>query len=82
MTDRAVLSAIEAADPDGGERRPTDADYAKHKAWAVAAFGPDAWATYRRGGWAESRDDIPATDDLSHSDEMPAECAGQLSLFS
>lgn len=46
-----ALQAIQAADPDGGYREPTDADYAAHEAWAVAAFGRATWDAYRRGGW-------------------------------
>lgn len=52
------LRDIESRDPDGGEREPTDADYAAHKAWAVKAYGPEAWAVYVAGGWAETGLDI------------------------
>jgi hypothetical protein len=45
------LLAIQAADPDGGERQPTKADYAAHEAWAVRAFGQDAWDRYCQPGW-------------------------------
>jgi hypothetical protein len=45
------LLAIQARDPDGGEREPTDADHAAHKAWAIARFDMDAWRRYSQGGW-------------------------------
>lgn len=48
-----ALKMIERCDPDGGEREPTEADYAAHEAWAVASFGRDTWETYRAGGWGE-----------------------------
>lgn len=51
----AALRAIERRDPDGGEREPTDADYAAHKAWAIATFGQSIWEAYRVGGWAENQ---------------------------
>jgi hypothetical protein len=45
------LMAIQAADPDGGERKPTEKAYADHQAWAVATFGRATWDVYRAGGW-------------------------------
>lgn len=48
MTERWVLKAIAARDPDGGLRRPTAALYAAHKAWAVAEYGQAAWEAYMR----------------------------------
>lgn len=48
------LKAIEAADPDGGEREPTEAAYAYHEKWAIETYGRDAWEHYIGGGWDES----------------------------
>jgi hypothetical protein len=53
MINFEALKVIESADPDGGEREPTDADYARHKAWAVESFGLDTWEHYQRGGWGD-----------------------------
>ncbi len=52
-----MLRAIEQTDPDGGEREPTDADYARHEAWAIRTFGESVWRTYRQGGWDDARRD-------------------------
>ncbi|MFY1688161.1 hypothetical protein [Plantactinospora sp. WMMB782] len=51
-----MLEAIEARDPDGGEREPTAADYEAHKQWAIAAYGEDVWRQYSAGGWGETSD--------------------------
>lgn len=45
------LKAIASRDPDGGEVQPTDADHARHKAWAIAAYGQETWDIYRRSNW-------------------------------
>jgi hypothetical protein len=45
------LLAIQANDPDGGDRKPTENDYARHKAWAISQYGPDAWDRYAAGDW-------------------------------
>lgn len=50
-----VLYTIQRADPDGGEREPTAADYAAFEAWARQGFGDAAWEVYSAGGWAQDR---------------------------
>lgn len=50
-----ALYQIQRADPDGGEREPTEADYAAHEQWARATFGDPAWNAYRTPGWGEAR---------------------------
>lgn len=50
-----TLKAIMARDPDGGEVEPTPTAYAIFEAWAIEAYGRDAWEVYRAGGWAEDR---------------------------
>ncbi len=45
------LMAIQRCDPDGGEREPTEEDYAAFARWVVATFGQDAWDRYAAGGW-------------------------------
>lgn len=50
-----TLYAIQARDPDGGERQPTEADYRSFEDWARRTYGDAAWNTYRRGGWAQDR---------------------------
>lgn len=52
-----ALYAIQHADPDGGERKPTDEDYAAHKAWAIRNFGEAVWRIYATGGWGETWDE-------------------------
>lgn len=47
------LEDICRRDPDGGERQPTDADHAAHKAWAIALYGADVWEIYSTHNWAE-----------------------------
>lgn len=49
----ADLRAIQRADPDGGEREPTTADYEAFQRWAIETFGRSAWKIYSTGGWAE-----------------------------
>jgi hypothetical protein len=56
ITEYDALRAIERCDPDGGERKPTEADYAAHQRWAVAQFGAAVWDRYRRGGWGREAD--------------------------
>ena len=51
-----ALCIIERADPDGGEREPTDADHTAHRRWAVQRFGPAVWHRYERGGWGKIPD--------------------------
>lgn len=53
MIDRNVLRAIQQADPDGGECEPTEADYARHREWAVDRFGEAAWRAYNTPGWGD-----------------------------
>lgn len=48
---RDALEQIERRDPSGWESQPTDADYAAHRAWAVATFGQGAWDTYTNASW-------------------------------
>ena len=48
------LKAIEARDPDGGEREPTEAAYAYHEKWAIETYGREVWKTYITGGWGET----------------------------
>ncbi len=50
------LRDIEAHDPDGGEREPTEADYRAHEAWALAKYGREAWDRYQRGAWEHPSD--------------------------
>ncbi|MET0711085.1 MAG: hypothetical protein ABWZ30_01075 [Jiangellaceae bacterium] len=53
---KAALYAIQARDPDGDEYRttaPSEADYDRHRRWAIEAYGPDVWAQYKQGGWDE-----------------------------
>ena len=47
-----VNRVLLAADPDGQEKEPTDADYAAVDAWVVKDFGPAVLAAYRRQGRA------------------------------
>jgi hypothetical protein len=54
-----MLKSIESRDPDGGEREPTDADYARHKAWAIELYGADIWEQYAAGGWGHTPGDEP-----------------------
>lgn len=56
MTDRYVLNAIQAYDPDGGEIEPTDAMHADHKSWAISRYGVKAWQDYKTDGWANPAD--------------------------
>lgn len=48
---RRLMSMIGHADPDGGSRQPTEADYARFDDWACVAFGEDLFRMYRQGGW-------------------------------
>jgi hypothetical protein len=41
----STLDRISKMDPDGGDREPTEADYAAFQAWAVANYGQDARGT-------------------------------------
>lgn len=47
------LEDIARRDPDGGEREPTAADHAAHKAWAIGIYGEEVWRIYRTTNWAE-----------------------------
>lgn len=47
-----ALNTIMASDPDSRETEPTEADYARHRTWAIERFGADVWEAYRKGGWA------------------------------
>lgn len=60
--ERAALEVIEAADPDGGTARPTEADYVRFEAWAVGRFGRGVWERYRRGGWDDGGSDCGGWD--------------------
>jgi len=51
-----ALRIIERADPDGGEKEPTDADHDAHRRWAVERFGREVWERYSRGGWGRESD--------------------------
>lgn len=60
MTDLlGALRAIQAADPDGGPDEPSEADYARHRAWAIDTFGQQAWDRYTGTSWAECDTDEP-----------------------
>lgn len=52
-----ALRQIEAADPDGGETEPTEADYANHQRWAIETYGRAVWEQYRQSGWGETHYD-------------------------
>lgn len=56
MTDRKILNAIQACDPDGQPEEPTEAAYRDHEYWAVDTYGEQAWQDYCKGGWAERSD--------------------------
>lgn len=58
MTRYDMLKAIESCDPDGGEVKPTEADYDRHRVWAVNSFGVGVWDIYRAGGWSDWRGDV------------------------
>jgi hypothetical protein len=62
------LLVIEKYDPDGGETRPTEAQYAAHEAWAISQFGQAAWDRYREGGWGRESgyNDGGASDDYDY----------------
>jgi hypothetical protein len=48
-----ILRAIGRNDPDGGEREPTEQDYASFEAWVVKTYGPEVFRAYKIGGWDE-----------------------------
>ena len=81
MVDKRTLNAIQAADPDGGETEPTEADYARHKTWAIESFGIEAWDAYRVGGWDDPADWREG--DFSHLSEdfSDVQVTGQGTLF-
>lgn len=48
-----ALKAIEARDPDGGEREPTEAAYLYHEKWSIYHYGQEVWDLYLKDGWRE-----------------------------
>jgi hypothetical protein len=57
MTDDATysaLKAIQAADPDGQEREPTEQDYRRHERWARETYGGYVWELYTDTSWGEA----------------------------
>jgi hypothetical protein len=51
MNDLTILRQIEAVDPDGWEREPTDTDRRKFEEWVRDICGERIATIYFRGGW-------------------------------
>lgn len=56
-THRALCDLL-SRDPDGGEREPTEADYAAFERYALDTYGVEVWRTYMGSNWAEPADAI------------------------
>lgn len=67
MASYDTLLQIQRADPDGGEREPTEADYAAFEAWVIRTYGRAAWDHYRGNtGWGEAL----GPDYFDHDDDI------------
>lgn len=61
-TSSETLEHIMSRDPNGGERMPTEEDYARFESWIRATYGDQALRDYR--GWGKSEDLMESDDEF------------------
>ena len=59
--DNATIRRINAHNPDGFARMPTDDDYAAFETWVVGTYGRKTWNEYKSLGGGENYD--PSAED-------------------